>query len=247
MPRGTRDAALLLPGVARRFPFSAPLRTRREGLISPRGLAKWGDCQMTIKANGRSALILAAGLLVCFAGPSQAATGADNADREFEIGEAAGAPVALNKYTKHGSHHAESYAHHRSSKVAAEIRRRQESRRRRQPRPTATMHLRSPQSRRRSPTPMRNCRPPTRRPAMPPRRCRRGPTISCRPRRTTGQRQAGQDPGRRRRSAQRCRSRAARAPRRRAGLALASAEAPPRRSRPRRPAAAKAPPGTRPP
>jgi hypothetical protein len=65
---------------------------------------------MQIKGNRRVALILAAGLWVCFAGPSQAAAGTDAA--------AAGAPMALDKYTKQSSHHWRKYAHHKSSKVA---------------------------------------------------------------------------------------------------------------------------------
>src|SRR5205085_829084 len=34
------------------------------------GAGKWGDCQMMIKASGRSALILATGFFVFFAGPT---------------------------------------------------------------------------------------------------------------------------------------------------------------------------------
>jgi hypothetical protein len=80
------------------------------------GWQKWGDCQMTIKANGRSALILATGLFVCLAGPSQAApASADNAAASSRSDNAAGAPIALNKYAKHGSRH---YAHRKSSKLA---------------------------------------------------------------------------------------------------------------------------------
>jgi hypothetical protein len=72
---------------------------------------------MTIKANGRSALILTTGLLVCFAaGPSQAAPASADANSKPEA--AAGAPVALNKYTKHASRHGKSYAQRKSSKVA---------------------------------------------------------------------------------------------------------------------------------
>jgi hypothetical protein len=63
---------------------------------------------MTIKASGRSALILATGLWVCFAGPSQAAAGADGA----------AAPVALNKSNKHSAHHWKKVAHRKSGKVA---------------------------------------------------------------------------------------------------------------------------------
>lgn len=73
---------------------------------------------MNIKANGRSALILATGLFVCFAGPSQAAAGADNATATSKSENAAAAPLALNKNLKHGSRHRKSYAHGKSSKVA---------------------------------------------------------------------------------------------------------------------------------
>ena len=68
---------------------------------------------MTIKASGRSALILAAGLFVCFAGPSQAAAGADDAATKPAT---AGAPVALHTYASHGAHHGEKYAHRSSAR-----------------------------------------------------------------------------------------------------------------------------------
>jgi len=73
---------------------------------------------MTIKASGRSALILATGLFVCFAGPSQAGPDADNAAVSSKPESAAGAPIALNKYTKHSARQSKSYAHRKSSKVA---------------------------------------------------------------------------------------------------------------------------------
>ena len=72
---------------------------------------------MTIKANGRSALILAAGLFVCFAGPSQAAAGAEDAATVAKP-ETAGKPVALHKYTRPGWRHLKKYAHRKSGKVA---------------------------------------------------------------------------------------------------------------------------------
>ena len=68
---------------------------------------------MTIKASGRSALILAAGLFVCFAGPSHAAAGA-NVTAAGAISETGGAPVAA----KHGVRHFKKYAHRRSGRVA---------------------------------------------------------------------------------------------------------------------------------
>ncbi len=72
---------------------------------------------MTIKASGRSALLLAAGLFVCFAGPSQAAAGAEAAAANAKS-ETAGTPVALHKYARHGSRHSKKYANRRSHKVA---------------------------------------------------------------------------------------------------------------------------------
>jgi hypothetical protein len=65
---------------------------------------------MTVKASGRSALMLTAGLLVCFAGPSLAA-GADNAATSSKS-ETAGTSVEVN--AKHASHH----AHRKSSNAA---------------------------------------------------------------------------------------------------------------------------------
>ena len=77
---------------------------------------------MTIKASGRSALILATGLFVCFAGPSQAEPAADDAADNAAISSkpeaAAGAPLALNRYARRGARHSKSYAHRKSSKVA---------------------------------------------------------------------------------------------------------------------------------
>jgi hypothetical protein len=77
---------------------------------------------MTIKASGRSALILATGLFVCFAGPSQAEPEADNAADNAAVSSkpetAAGTPLALNRYARRGARHSKRYAHRKSSKVA---------------------------------------------------------------------------------------------------------------------------------
>jgi hypothetical protein len=70
---------------------------------------------MTIKASGRSALIIATGLFVCLAGPSQAVTDAA-ADSKTE--RASGTKVALHKHVRHGSRHWKRYAHHKSARVA---------------------------------------------------------------------------------------------------------------------------------
>jgi hypothetical protein len=68
---------------------------------------------MMIKVTGLSALILATGIFVCFAGPSRAA-GTDNTAAKPE----SAAPVALSKYAKHSARHGKSYAHRKLSTVA---------------------------------------------------------------------------------------------------------------------------------
>jgi hypothetical protein len=76
---------------------------------------------MKIKASGRSALMLATGLFVGFAGPSHAAPGADHADYTVATTKSentAGPPIALNKSAQPGSRHWKSHAHLKSSKVA---------------------------------------------------------------------------------------------------------------------------------
>jgi hypothetical protein len=69
---------------------------------------------MTIKASGRSALIIAAGIWACFSGPLQAAEGADDATISVskQASNEAGQPIVLKKFTK--SRHAQ----RKSSKTA---------------------------------------------------------------------------------------------------------------------------------
>ena len=79
---------------------------------------------MTIKTSARPVLILATGLLVCFAGLSPVAAGADDkavADSKSassESGRTAEEFVAVKKYVKHGSRHWKRHAHRTSGKVA---------------------------------------------------------------------------------------------------------------------------------
>jgi hypothetical protein len=69
---------------------------------------------MTTKASGRSALIFVTGLFVCLAGPSQAATDADN-----EVATAKSETTsALRKHGREGSHRWKRYTHRKSSEVA---------------------------------------------------------------------------------------------------------------------------------
>jgi hypothetical protein len=74
---------------------------------------------MIIRASARSALILATGIFVCFACPSRAATGTDDATANPNAENAAGAPVKLHKNFRHGSRHSKSYAHARFHRVAS--------------------------------------------------------------------------------------------------------------------------------
>jgi hypothetical protein len=73
---------------------------------------------MTVKASGRTALILATGLFVCVAAPSQAAADADNAAASSKSESATAGPLVLNKYAKHDLHHRKTYAHRRSTRLA---------------------------------------------------------------------------------------------------------------------------------
>jgi hypothetical protein len=73
---------------------------------------------MTIKASGRSALILATGLLVCFASASPAATGAQEATADPKSQSAAEAPAARHKNLRYGSHTRKHTAHGKSHAIA---------------------------------------------------------------------------------------------------------------------------------
>ena len=84
---------------------------------------------MIIKASGRSALILAAGLFVCCAGPSLAATDADDSTANSTSENAAAAPVALHKNLRHGAHHRKKLRAPQIPQDRVEACRRQQSRR----------------------------------------------------------------------------------------------------------------------
>jgi hypothetical protein len=76
---------------------------------------------MITKASGHSALLLAAGLgicYICFAGPSQAAAGTDDAAASSTPASAPAAPIALSKYAKHSSQHGKKSAQRKSDDVA---------------------------------------------------------------------------------------------------------------------------------
>ena len=68
---------------------------------------------MTVKASGRSALILATGLLVCLAGPPNAAATTDRNSANAKP-ETSGAP---GKYARHVAQRWKRYAHHRYHQV----------------------------------------------------------------------------------------------------------------------------------
>jgi hypothetical protein len=74
-----------------------------------------------VKASGHSALLLAAGLwicYICFAGPSRAAAGTDDAVASSRPAGAPAAPIALTKDTKPSSHHWKKSAQRKSGDVA---------------------------------------------------------------------------------------------------------------------------------
>jgi hypothetical protein len=116
--REAGDCPVFAP-LARRFPFFAPLSTRRAFSL-PLGADNWGDCQMNIRASGRSALIIAAGFWVCVPGPLQAAADADGGAAVYEAETAAGPPVALNKFVKKSRHWKRASSQRKSVKVASQ-------------------------------------------------------------------------------------------------------------------------------
>jgi hypothetical protein len=73
---------------------------------------------MIIKASGRSALILTAGLLVLLASPVRAAADGDDSAAESKSENPAAAPAAPHRTFGHASHHRRSYAHRKSHPIA---------------------------------------------------------------------------------------------------------------------------------
>lgn len=74
---------------------------------------------MNIRVSGRSALIIAAGLWLGFAGPMRATDSAAEPAGHAAQAEKAGAPVKLNKFTKHRSHKRHIARTRKSTKAAS--------------------------------------------------------------------------------------------------------------------------------
>jgi hypothetical protein len=72
---------------------------------------------MIIKASGRAALILAAGLFVLLASPVTAATDGDDSATDAKSDNSTAAPVTRRIY-RHASHHRRHYAHHKLHAIA---------------------------------------------------------------------------------------------------------------------------------
>src|ERR1700753_623897 len=70
---------------------------------------------MNSKASGRSAMILAAGVLVLLASPVRAGTDSEDSATESP----AAPPVALHRHFKHAVHHSKRDAHRKFQAVAA--------------------------------------------------------------------------------------------------------------------------------
>jgi hypothetical protein len=83
-----------------------------------RGLAN-GEIAMNIKASGRSALIITAALWLCAAGPMRATESDARTTDTTKADGSAGAPVALNKFTKPRAKKHTAAAASKSSKTAA--------------------------------------------------------------------------------------------------------------------------------
>ena len=75
---------------------------------------------MMVRASAHAVLILAAGLFVCSAGPSQAAS-VDDASTSSKPAAAAETAPILHKNLRHAWHHRKTYAHGRSNKPAPKI------------------------------------------------------------------------------------------------------------------------------
>jgi hypothetical protein len=73
---------------------------------------------MNSKPSARSIVILVAGPVVFFAGPSLAATAAGGSNADTGSQHATAAPVALHKNFKHGLRHGKTYAHRKFHRVA---------------------------------------------------------------------------------------------------------------------------------
>jgi hypothetical protein len=109
-------ASIRRPAFARpnpNIPFFCPAEDTRWGLIDARA-SLMGRLRMTIKASGRSALLIAAGLFVCFSGQSKAAE--DTAPSAKA--ETVGPPIALHQFTGQASRPKKHV--HRSSSAAAD-------------------------------------------------------------------------------------------------------------------------------
>lgn len=75
---------------------------------------------MTITASGRSALILAVGLLFCFAGPMRATeSDARTADKSANAASAPDKPIVLKKFAKPRHAHKAAVKRHKPDKAAA--------------------------------------------------------------------------------------------------------------------------------
>ncbi len=75
---------------------------------------------MNSKASGRSALILAAGVLVVLASPVRAATDNEDSATDSKTESLSAAPIPLHRHFKHAVHHSKQHdAHHKFHAIAA--------------------------------------------------------------------------------------------------------------------------------
>jgi Tfp pilus assembly protein PilV len=74
---------------------------------------------MNSKASGRSALILAAGVLALLASPVRAATDSEDSATDSKSENPAASPASLHRHFKHAAHHRKHYARHKFYAIAA--------------------------------------------------------------------------------------------------------------------------------
>jgi predicted nicotinamide N-methyase len=97
-----------------KIPFFGPAVDTAQGLISVSGAGEWGDCHMTVKASGRSALILATGLFVCFAGLSPVMAASTDRATATSKSDSATSGKSVRKSARHWKRYTR-----RSGKVAS--------------------------------------------------------------------------------------------------------------------------------
>ena len=117
-PRACSRRNSRCPAFARscpKIPFFCRAVDTRRGLFSLLWGGQMGRLPMKVKASGRSALIIATGLFVCFAGPSQVTAASSDSAAATSKSDSA----TSGKSVRQSSRHWKRYAHRKSAKAAS--------------------------------------------------------------------------------------------------------------------------------